>query len=229
MDQDFATAEEVVRADPEWRAAMARRGLDDVTRIRACPLTAGSFGFPGEDGRRLVRVLAFVQDDEHGYAWAHPVDGVAAYVDLVERRVIELVDEFVLPVPQESGDYDDPAVRGPHRTTLRPIEITQPEGPSFTLDGPAAALGGLVHADRLRRPRGADPAPDQRRRRRTGPAGHLPGVHPRDGGALRGPEVPVLADLFRHRRVPGREVGELARAGLRLPRRDRLPGRDGDR
>ncbi len=114
---------------------MARRGLDDVTRVRACPLTAGSFGFPGEDGRRLVRVLAFVQDDEHGYAWAHPVDGVAAYVDLVERRVIELVDEFVLPVPQESGDYDDPAVRGPHRTTLRPIEITQPEGPSFTLDG----------------------------------------------------------------------------------------------
>ena len=135
MDQDFATAEEVVRADPGWQAAMARRGLDDVTRIRACPLTAGSFGFPGEDGRRLVRVLAFVQDDEHGYAWAHPVDGVAAYVDLVERRVIELVDEFVLPVPQESGDYDDPAVRGPHRTTLRPIEITQPEGPSFTLEG----------------------------------------------------------------------------------------------
>ncbi len=135
IDQDFATAEEVVRADPQWRAAMARRGLDDVTRIRACPLTAGSFGFPGEDGRRLVRVLAFVQDDEHGYAWAHPVDGVAAYVDLVERRVIELVDEFVLPVPQESGDYDDPAVRGPHRTTLRPIEITQPEGPSFTLEG----------------------------------------------------------------------------------------------
>jgi primary-amine oxidase len=135
LDQDFAVAEEVVRADPEWQAAMARRGLDDVTRIRACPLTAGSFGFPGEDGRRLVRVLAFVQDDEHGYAWAHPVDGVAAYVDLIERRVIELVDEFAAPVPQESGDYDDPAVRGPHRTTLRPIEITQPEGPSFTLEG----------------------------------------------------------------------------------------------
>ncbi len=135
LDQDFAVAEEVVRADPGWREAMARRGLTDVTRIRACPLTAGSFGFPGEEGRRLVRVLAFVQDDEHGYAWAHPVDGVAAYVDLIERRVLELVDEFELPVPQESGDYDDPEVRGPHRTTLRPLEITQPEGPSFTLDG----------------------------------------------------------------------------------------------
>src|SRR3984885_13832486 len=109
LDQDFAVAEEVVRADPGWREAMARRGLTDVTRIRACPLTAGSFGFPGEEGRRLVRGLAFVQDDEHGYAWAPPRGG--------------------------AGAYDDPAVRGPHRTTLRPLEITQPEGPSFTLDG----------------------------------------------------------------------------------------------
>jgi primary-amine oxidase len=134
-DADFAVAEEVVHADPGWRAAMARRGLRDVRTIRACPLTAGSFPFPGEEGRRLVRVLAFVHDDEHNYAWAHPVDGVCAYVDLVERRVIELVDEFERPVPPESGDYDDPRVRGPHRDSLRPIEITQPEGPSFTLDG----------------------------------------------------------------------------------------------
>ena len=38
-------------------------------------------------------------------------------------------------MPAESGDYDDPAVRGPERTTLKPIEITQPEGPSFTVEG----------------------------------------------------------------------------------------------
>jgi len=114
---------------------MARRGLTDVTKIRTCPLTAGSFGGDGEDCRRMVRVLAFVQADPHDYAWSHPVDGVAAYLDLIERRVFRVVDEFERPVPAESGDYDDPAVRGPLRTDLRPIEITQPEGPSFTLDG----------------------------------------------------------------------------------------------
>src|SRR6266516_328625 len=74
LDQDFALAEEIVHADPGWRAAMA-------------------------------------------------------------RRVFKMIDELDLPVPRESGDDDDPAVRGPLRTTLRPIEITQPEGPSFTLDG----------------------------------------------------------------------------------------------
>jgi primary-amine oxidase len=135
ISEDFAVAEEVVRADPGWRAAMARRGLADVSKVRACPLTAGSFGVAGEDGRRMVRVLAFRQEREHDYVWAHPVDGIAAYVDLIERKVFEIVDEFELPVPDESGDYDDPAVRGPLREGLRPIEITQPEGPSFTLDG----------------------------------------------------------------------------------------------
>ena len=135
ISEDFGVAEECVRADPQWRAAMARRGLTDVTKIRTCPLTAGSFDHPDEDGRRMVRVLAFVQADPQDYAWSYPVDGVAAYFDLVERKVFKIVDEFVLPVPPESGNYDDPAVRGPLRTDLRPIEISQPDGPSFTLDG----------------------------------------------------------------------------------------------
>jgi primary-amine oxidase len=135
LSQEFAVTEEAVRADPQWRAAMARRGLTDVSKIRLCPLTAGSFGAADEDGRRMVRVLAFVQADPQDYAWSHPVDGVAAYFDLIERKVFKIVDEFELPVPAESGDYTDPAVRGPHRTGLRPIEITQPHGASFTLDG----------------------------------------------------------------------------------------------
>jgi len=135
LDCDFAATEEAVRQDPQWRAAMARRGLTDVSKIRLCPLTAGSFGRPDEQGRRMVRVLAFVQADSRDYAWSHPVDGVAAYFDLIERRVFSVVDEFELPVPEESGDYEDPAVRGPLRTDLKPIEISQPDGPSFTLDG----------------------------------------------------------------------------------------------
>jgi primary-amine oxidase len=142
LGQDFVLAEQIVRADPGWRAAMARRGLTDVTKIRACPLTAGSYGVAAEQARRMVRVLAFVQAREHDLAWAHPVDGVAAYVDLIERKVFKIVDDFSLPVPAESGDYDDPAVRGPYRAAPRPIEITQPDGPGFTLDGNALAWQG---------------------------------------------------------------------------------------
>ena len=47
------------------------------------------------------------------------------------------------------------------RTTQKPIEITQPEGPSFTLDGNLLTWERLAAAGRLRRPRGAHPAPDR--------------------------------------------------------------------
>jgi primary-amine oxidase len=134
LDSDFVAVDEIVKADPGWRAAMARRGLTDLSKV--------AFGVADDDRRRMVRVLAFVQPEEHSLAWAHPVDGVAAYVDLIEKKVFKLTDEFELPVPAESGDYDDDAVRGPQRTTLKPIEITQPEGPSFTLEGHALSWQG---------------------------------------------------------------------------------------
>ena len=135
IDCDFEALGEIVKADPEWRAAMARRGLHDVSKIQPCPITAGAYGVADDDRRRMVRVLSFVHQRENDLVWAHPVDGIAAYVDLIEKKVFKITDEFELPVPAESGDYGDEAVRGPYRTTLRPIEITQPEGPSFTLDG----------------------------------------------------------------------------------------------
>jgi primary-amine oxidase len=135
LDSDFAVVDEIVKADPDWCAAMALRGYHDLSQIRTAPITAGAFGVPDDDRRRMVRVLAFLQAREHDLAWAHPIDGIAAYVDLIEKKVFKITDEFERPVPSESGDYDDEAVRGPHRSTLKPIEITQPEGPSFTLDG----------------------------------------------------------------------------------------------
>jgi primary-amine oxidase len=135
LNVEFARAEEIVHADEGWRHAMARRGLTDVAKIRACPLTAGNYELEGESGRRIVRVLAFLHEAHEELAWAHPIDGVAAYVDLVEGRVLTLIDELDMPVPAESGNYNNPDVRGPERTSLRPIEITQPEGVSFTVDG----------------------------------------------------------------------------------------------
>jgi primary-amine oxidase len=136
IDSEYHLVAEIVAADPRWTEALAKRGLTDMSKIRIAPITAGAYRAPAEDdSRRMVRVLAFRQDSEHDLAWAHPVDGLTAHVDLIGQTVLRVTDDFELPVPAESGDYDDPAVRGPERTGLRPIEITQPEGPSFTLDG----------------------------------------------------------------------------------------------
>ena len=134
LDQEFEDIESFLLDCPEWIEAMTKRDLNPAD-VRAVPLSAGVFGHEDEVGRRIVRVLAFYQYDQADLPWAHPIDGVVAYVDLTERRVTKVIDEIELPVPAERGQWDAEPHAEPTRTDLKPIEITQPEGASFTVDG----------------------------------------------------------------------------------------------
>jgi primary-amine oxidase len=134
LDQEFEDIESFLLECPEWLEAMRKRDLNP-TDVRAVPLSAGVFGHEDEVGRRIVRVLAFYQYDEADLPWAHPIDGVVAYVDLTARTVVKVIDEVTLPLPTERGQWDAEPHAVPARTDLKPIEITQPEGASFTVDG----------------------------------------------------------------------------------------------
>jgi primary-amine oxidase len=131
---EFSLVEEVVHQDERWLAAMHRRGLTDLSQLRVNPLSAGVLG-PAERGRRIQRCFTFVQKTPDDLGWAHPVDGVTVMVDVVSQEVLDVIDYVELPVPAEDGNYHDPAWSGlPARAGLRPIEISQPEGPSFSID-----------------------------------------------------------------------------------------------
>ncbi|RBM13887.1 tyramine oxidase [Prauserella sp. PE36] len=134
LDTEFELIEDILNADEQWTSALARRGLDPAT-VRAVPLSAGCYDEPGEEGKRVVRSLGFQQLHEKDHPWAHPVDGLVAYVDLTSRAVTRVIDHENLPVPREPGNFDDPEQTGPARTSLKPIEITQPHGPSFEVEG----------------------------------------------------------------------------------------------
>ncbi|EID71733.1 MULTISPECIES: primary-amine oxidase [Rhodococcus] len=134
LDEEFEDIEAFLLGSSDWLAAMAKRGIEP-SKVRAVPLSAGVFGHEDEVGHRIVRVLAFHQEDKADLPWAHPIDGVVAYVDLTERRVVKVVDEIELPVPAERGEWNAEPHATPTRTDLKPIEITQPEGASFSVDG----------------------------------------------------------------------------------------------
>ncbi|MDQ0848648.1 primary-amine oxidase [Arthrobacter sp. B3I9] len=134
LEEEFGIVEELLAADARWLKALAERGLD-VEKVRVAPLSAGVFEYPEESGRRILRGLAFVQEFPEDSAWAHPVDGLVAYVDVVSKEVTQVIDLGAVPVPSEHGNYTDPKLTGPLRDTQKPISITQPEGPSFTVTG----------------------------------------------------------------------------------------------
>lgn len=132
IEEEFEVVEEILSQDERWLKALADRNLD-VTKVRVAPLSAGVFEYPEEKGRRILRGLAFVQEFPEDSAWAHPVDGLVAYVDVVSKTVDQVLDFGPVAVPAEHGNFTDPEMTGPMRTTQKPIHITQPEGPSFTV------------------------------------------------------------------------------------------------
>jgi primary-amine oxidase len=118
----------------EFVAALAKRGVHDLDRLQIDPWPAGSFGYAAEDGRRIARCIAFVREFDRDNGYARPIEGLIVHVDLGRGEVIEVIDHGVVPMPTTHGRYDVDSV-GPLRTDLRPVAITQPEGPSFEVTG----------------------------------------------------------------------------------------------
>ncbi|MCC3779886.1 primary-amine oxidase, partial [Streptomyces sp. UNOB3_S3] len=133
MSEEYLLVETVVKTDPRWRKAMADRGVEEPGLAVCAPLAAGSL-IVDRPGRRLLRCLTWMRCETGDNPWAHPVGGLVVDVDVIERRVVRVVDTGPVPVPTECGRYE-PEFTGPARTGLRPLEIRQPEGPSFHLDG----------------------------------------------------------------------------------------------
>ena len=158
----------------------------------------------------MLRVLSFLAHRQEDHCWAHPIDGIVAYVDLIERRVDPAHRPRGPAGARGGGQLRRPRLRRPDpRRTCEPIEITQPEGPSFTVDA-----GGVVQWQGWKLRVGFDA--------REGLVLHQISI--RDGerdrpliyrASIAEMVVPyadpspgaVLAELLRRRRVPARPAG----------------------
>ncbi|SEE66165.1 primary-amine oxidase [Rhizobiales bacterium GAS191] len=136
MIEEFVRCEETVKADPRWLAAVRRRGLSeaDIGLVQVDPFSSGFFDREFERGRRIVRAVSYYRSHTKDNAYAHPIEGLVAVVDLVAGEIIDLVDEEAAPIPMKARNYDRGAWPET-RTDLKPLHIIQPEGPSFTVEG----------------------------------------------------------------------------------------------
>ena len=137
MFEEFFACEEAIKANAEFQAALERRGITDLDRVRIDPWSAGNYGRPEEQTRRILRTTVHYQlhaDDPEENTYAHPIAGLHAVLDLNTMEVVRVDDFGVIPIPQGTGNYlpkDIPQMR----SDLKPVEIMQPEGPSFTVEG----------------------------------------------------------------------------------------------
>ena len=135
LAEEFGRAQEAVRSDDRWRAAMKSRGIteEQIKLIQIDPWPGGNFGASWEREHRTLKAISYLRDSEDSLGYGRPIEHVMAVVDLVENRVLDVIDEPGPAAPESSLHYRDNGIAP--REDLKPLDIVQPEGVSFTLDG----------------------------------------------------------------------------------------------
>src|SRR6185503_17028467 len=126
IGEEYEACEQLVKAHPDFAAALARRGITDQTLVCVDPIPAGTYVPADLVGRRICRGLVWRSASPGGSPYGQPIEGIVALVDLNRREVIRIDYFGVRPAPTETGEYRT-GMTGPEREGVKPIEIVQPE------------------------------------------------------------------------------------------------------
>jgi primary-amine oxidase len=130
---DSILADRLVRGDARWRTALRERGIRDADNVYSVAWPAGYFGLAGEDNQRIVRVTPYYAGAGANY-YAHPVEGVAAFVNLTSGKILDFIDiDRGAPVPRGNEDLN-PMSNAPLRKAPAPLEIRQPDGAGYRIE-----------------------------------------------------------------------------------------------
>jgi primary-amine oxidase len=127
LEADSAIAENIVRKDPRWVAALQKRGIsiDSVTHRSIFP---GDLGI-APIGHREQLVIARRKGNKVD------IEGLLAYADFTTGKVLKIVDEPTRFSGKVDLNYfDEDSVKN-DQPGPKPIMITQPKGSSIEIRG----------------------------------------------------------------------------------------------
>lgn len=138
---EYAECEAVVKSYEPFIEAIKKRGVDDMSLVMVDPWCVGYYDEEDSPSRRLAKPLIFCRCEsdcsvDNGYA--RPVEGILVTVDLQRMEVVYFEDRQLIPLPPPDPLRNYTAGRdrgGVDRTDIKPLHITQPEGPSFRVHG----------------------------------------------------------------------------------------------
>jgi primary-amine oxidase len=127
--------EQAVLASPEFKAALKRQyGVEDTRLVMVDIWSAGNYGSEEDRTMRLARPLCFLRMDPTDNGYAKPIEGLRPVVDLNAMRVIRVEEYGHWPLPPQQSNYSADRMTG-FRSDIKPLSITQPDGPSFEVEG----------------------------------------------------------------------------------------------
>jgi len=143
--EEARAAAQACRADPRFQAALAKRGIHDVSLTVIDAESMGGFEPEGYEDRRITWGTVWHKHDVGDNGYARPVQGVVPIIDMHTMEVLDVEDHGVVPMSEEAGPIEPgawAARTAPDDTTgvdvreaPKPLEVVQAEGPSFSVDG----------------------------------------------------------------------------------------------
>ncbi|GME66697.1 unnamed protein product [[Candida] boidinii] len=138
--EDLISTEDIIRKDPRVIEQCVISGIpaNEMHKVYCDPWTIG-FDERWGAGRRLQQALMYYRSDEDDSQYSHPLD-FCPIVDTEEKKVIFIdVPNRRRKVSKHKHSNFNPKDMiekyGTLRTDGKPIDITQPEGVSFKMDG----------------------------------------------------------------------------------------------
>jgi primary-amine oxidase len=132
---EWHECDEMLRADPQLIAALARRGITDMSLVLTDVWAYGAALVPERyRGLRIGWADVWHRGSADANPYAHSVTGLHPIVDLNRMELLELEDSLDAEAPEVMGEYLPSLIPTPLRE-VKPLQIIQPDGVSFTLSG----------------------------------------------------------------------------------------------
>jgi primary-amine oxidase len=129
---EFREMDEIMKKDPRVIEALKKRGITDLNPIMCFADPFSYFALPELANHRIM--MGACADGHGAYqSWSREIEGLQIKVDPTEKKVLEVFDEGITPVSKTPVNYQD-IVTSP-RSGTTPIDVSQPLGPSFRLNG----------------------------------------------------------------------------------------------
>ena len=132
VTEEFVVGEKLVKADSGFRDACALRGITDLDKVLVETWSAGNFNIKEEQGERIAYCYCWLVNEAGDNRYGRPIGNLHPVVDLRRREVIRIDDFGVIDIPPDSAPIRPTTDL---RTDVKPLNITQPEGPGFNVDG----------------------------------------------------------------------------------------------
>jgi primary-amine oxidase len=121
---------DTILADERVKQALAKRGVTDINSVQCAAIPIGFRAFPDQATNRIGWAeCSLVRGSYH--VWGRYIPGVEIKVDMAEKKILDVHDGEVAPLPGPNNYEEFPAIPRPG---TKPASISQPLGPGFEIN-----------------------------------------------------------------------------------------------